>query len=96
MCLMFSFFVSGEASLVIVFFFTLIAWPGLCIGCMHAVYVMPKISDLIEHTLAERASNRKAIFRMDFSLMPLQVVRPGGCPSTKSTIQYFCCLLKSN
>ena len=64
---MFSFFVSCEASFVIVFFFALIAWPDLR-GCMYAVYVMPQISDLIEHTLAERASNRKAIFLMDFSL----------------------------
>ena len=93
---MFSFFVSGEDSLVFVFVFALIAWPALCTGCMHAVCVMPQISDLIENTLAEIASNQKARFLIDFSLMPLQVVGPGESPSTKSTIQYFCCLLKSN
>ena len=98
MCLMFSFFVSGEASLVQVFFFALIALPGLCTGCMHAVYVMPQISDLIEHTFAERASNWKARFLMDFLMVSLKVVRPSKTPSTKSTLHtpHFCCLLKSN
>ena len=52
------------------------------------------------HSQRERASNRRALCLMDFSLMPLQVMSPGETPSTKSTIQYwlcfFFCLLKSN
>ena len=87
---------SGEASLVFLLVLALIAWPALCTGCMNAVCVMPQISDLIENTLAERASNRKARFLMDFIHVSLQVVRPCENPTTKSIIQCYCCLLKSN
>ena len=56
--LMFSFSVSGEASLVLVFVFALSAWPDLCMRCMHAAHVVNKISFLREHTLTVRASKR--------------------------------------
>ena len=68
---MFSFFVSGEASLVFVSFFTLTTCPGLCAWCMHAANMLYQVSAVREYTFTVSASNRKARFLMDFLMVSL-------------------------
>ena len=68
---MFSFFVSGEASLVFVFFFTLTACPGLCAWCMHATNVLYQVSAVRDYTLTVSASNRRACFLIGFLMVSL-------------------------